>query len=205
MAGQLFSWLLAPLSGGAIQQQRSFLGDKLGQAVTSAVFSVTDDPHLMGGFGSCTFDGEGMATRPRPLFEKGVLRTFYLDTYYASKLGKEPTTGSGTNLVFASGTRNLEGLCQAMGKGILVTGFSGGNSNSATGDFSIGIRGLLVEGGRATRPVAEMNLAGNHLLFWKALEEVGADPFPHSEVRIPSLRFGAVQFSGMDARMPTGK
>jgi PmbA protein len=145
-----------------------------------------------------------MATRKRPLLDRGVLRTFYLDTYYASKLGKEPTTGSQTNLVFTPGDKTLSALCQAMDKGILITGFSGGNSNSATGDFSIGIRGLWVEGGRATRPVAEMNLAGNHLQFWKALQEVGADPFVHSSVRIPSLRFDPVQFSGMDPGKPAG-
>lgn len=203
VAGQLFSWLLGPLSGNAIQQQRSFLADRLGQAVTSAALSVTDDPHRVGGLGSCTYDGEGMATRARPLLEKGVLRTFYLDTYYASKLGKEPTTASPSNLVFAPGEKTLAALCQAMDRGILITGFSGGNSNAATGDFSIGVRGLWVEGGRATRPVAEMNLAGNHLHFWKAVAEVGADPFPHSAVRIPSLRFDPVQFSGMDPQKPT--
>lgn len=198
VASRILGWLLAPLSGSAIQQQRSFLADRLGQAVGSAALTVTDEPLLPGGHGSQTYDGEGMATRRRPIFEKGVLRGFYLDTYYASKLGKEPTSGTQTNLVFGAGTRDLPALLAAMGRGILVTGFSGGNSNAATGDFSIGVRGLLVEGGRAARPVAEMNLAGNHLTFWKSLQEVGADPFPHSAVRIPSLRFDPVQFSGSD-------
>ncbi|MDY0003751.1 MAG: TldD/PmbA family protein [Polyangia bacterium] len=204
VAGQLFSWLLAPLGGSAIQQQRSFLADRLGQAVASEHLTVRDDPHLVGGFGSATYDGEGMATRPRDLFERGVLRTFYLDTYYASKLGKEPTTASPTNLVFDPGPRDLRGLCAAMGKGILITGFSGGNSNSASGNFSIGIRGHWVEGGRPVRPVAEMNLAGNHLQLWKALVELGSDPFPFSSTRIPSLRFDPVQFSGMDSKAPAG-
>lgn len=206
VAGRLLAWLLGPLGGGAIQQERSFLADKLGKQVVSEALTITDDPHLVGGFGSRTFDGEGMATRRRPLFDKGVLRTFYLDTYYASKLGREPTTGSQTNLVFAQGSRGLDALCQAMGMGVLVTGFSGGNSNSATGDFSIGIYGMWVEKGKPVRPLAEMNLAGNHLQFWRALVEVGSDPFPHSSVRIPSLRFDPVQFSGMDggprARLP---
>ena len=47
-------------------------------------------------------------------------------------------------------------VLEAMGTGILVTGFVGGNSNPATGDFSFGIRGRWVEGGRPVRAVSEM-------------------------------------------------
>jgi PmbA protein len=159
--------------------------------------SITDDPFLVEGLGSGTYDGEGMSLKKMPVFEKGVLRTFYLDTYYASKLGMEPTTGGQSNLVFSAGDKDLEGLLKVMGQGILVTGFSGGNSNSATGDFSIGIRGLWIENGKIVRPVAEMNLAGNHLKFWKKLVELGNDPHPYSSWRTPSLRFEKIQFSGV--------
>jgi PmbA protein len=199
-AGRLFSWLMRPLWGNPIQQQRSFMADQLGKAVAAPVLTLVDDPHLPGGFGSRRYDSEGMAARKRTIIEKGVLRSFYLDTYYASKLGRTPTSGSRTNLVFSQGSRDLAGLLGKMDKGILITGFSGGNSNSATGDFSIGIRGMWVEGGKPTRPVTEMNLAGNHLSFWKQLQELGNDPWEPSSTRIPSLRFGAVQFSGMDAK-----
>jgi len=41
-----------------------------------------------------------------------------------------------------------------------------------------------------------MNLAGNHLSFWKQLRELGNDPYEYSTIRCPSLRFAAVQFSG---------
>jgi len=196
VAGRLLGGLLAPLSGSAIQQQRSFLADKLGQRIGSPRLSINDDPLLPRGLGSCTYDSEGMSTLPRPILEKGVLRTFFLDTYYASKLGREPTTGSWSNLVFPAGRRDLPRLLAAMDTGILVTSFSGGNSNAATGDFSIGIRGQWVEGGRIVRPVSEMNLAGNHLSFWQHLSELGSDPYPYSSMRCPSLRFEPVQFSG---------
>jgi PmbA protein len=83
-----------------------------------------------------------------------------------------------------------------MGTGILVTGFVGGNSNAATGDFSVGIRGQWVEGGVPVRPLAEMNLSGNLLDTWSRLVETGSDPHPYSSVRVPSLRFDALQFSG---------
>jgi PmbA protein len=193
---RLLGWLLMPMNGWAIQQKRSFLADKKDQQVLGDVFTMTDDPHVIEGLGSRAYDYEGMSTRMMPVFDKGVLRDFYLDTYYASKLGKTPTTGSSTNLVFPAGDKDLPALLREMGTGILVTGFSGGNSNMATGDFSVGIRGMWVENGSLVRPVTEMNLAGNHLTFWKNLAEFGNDPNPSSSWMCPSMRFGKVQFSG---------
>jgi PmbA protein len=197
VAARLLSDLLSPLSGGMIQQKRSFLADKLGQAIAAPVFTLIDEPHLPEGLASRTYDGEGMSTRRRPLFEGGVLASFLLDTYYASKLGVAPTTGGTSNLEFAQGSKDLPGLLSAMGTGILISGFSGGNSNPATGDFSVGVRGQWVENGVPGKAIAEMNLSGNHLSFWKGLVELGNDPFPYSSTRIPSLRFSPVQFSGV--------
>jgi PmbA protein len=196
VAGRLFSDLLGPLSGWAIQQKRSFLADKLDQVVAAPCLTLADDPLLPAGLASRAYDDEGMSTARRPVFEQGALRTFFLDTYYASKLGRVPTTGGTSNLVFAPGPRDLAGLLQAMGTGLLITGFSGGNSNSATGDFSLGVKGMWIDGGKPVRPVAEMNLSGNHLELWKRLVELGNDPDPSSSMRIPSLRFDPVQFSG---------
>jgi PmbA protein len=197
VTSRLLGDLLGPLGGQAIQQKRSFLGDKLGKKVAADLLTITDDPLLPGGFGSTTFDGEGMSTVRRPIVERGVLKSFLLDTYYASKLGTEPTTGGTSNLIFPTGKHDLAGLCAAMGKGLLVTGFSGGNSNSATGNFSLGIRGQWVEGGKPVRAVSEMNLSGNALELWSRLLELGNDPYPYSQTRCPSLRFDKLQFSGV--------
>jgi len=196
IVSRVLGGLLNPLFGTAIQQQRSFLAEKLGERVASEALTLVDDPHVIRGLGSSLFDDEGMATHRRPIFERGVLRNFYLDTYYASKLGMEPTTGSTSNLTFDHGSRDLEGLLQAMGSGILITGFMGGNSNATTGDFSIGIRGHWIENGQRVRPLAEMNLAGNHLETWQRLVEVGNDPWLNSSRRCPSMRFDELQFAG---------
>jgi len=196
VTGRLLGDVLGPLGGQAIQQKRSFLADKLGKKVAADLLTITDDPLLPEGFGSIPYDGEGMSHVRRPIIERGVLRNFYLDTYYASKLGSEPTTGGSTNLLFPSGKRDLVGLCAAMGKGILVTGFLGGNSNAATGNFSLGVRGQWIEGGKPVRAVSEMNLAGNALDLWSRLLELGNDPYLYSPMRCPSLRFDKLQFSG---------
>jgi PmbA protein len=196
VVGRVLSGLLGPLSGSAIQQKRSFLADKLDQQVGSKALTIFDDPHVVGGLGSTTYDGEGMSTVKRPLFEAGVVKNFLFDTYYASKLGKTPTAGSTTNLVLPPGKRDLAALLAAMGDGILITGFSGGNSNAATGDFSVGIRGMWIKDGKPIKPVAEMNLGGNHLQTWKQLAELGSDVYTYSSTRSPSLRFEPLQFSG---------
>jgi PmbA protein len=188
--------LLSPLAGNAVQQKRSFLADKLGQPLFSELLTITDDPTLLRGLSSTTWDSEGMAVVPRPVIEKGVVKSFFLDTYYASKLGMAPTSGGRTNLVWGTGTKGLDAIVASIDRGILVKSFLGGNSNSTTGDFSLGIKGFLVEKGKIVHPVSEMNIAGNHLTFWKKLVAVGSDPWPHSSNRAPTLHFSGVQCSG---------
>jgi PmbA protein len=137
-----------------------------------------------------------MATAKLPVFEKGVLKTFLLDTYYASKLGVAPTTGGFANLIWSAGKRDAAQMIKRIKKGIFINSFLGGNSNDTTGDFSLGIRGFYILNGEPVHPISEMNLAGNHLSFWNALQEIGADPWPYSSNRAPSLRFEHVQCSG---------
>jgi PmbA protein len=77
-----------------------------------------------------------------------------------------------------------------------VTGFLGGNSNSTTGDFSLGVRGFAVRQGQIAEPIGEMNVSGNHLALWKQLAAVGDDPYPYSTLRTPTLVFEGVQLAG---------
>jgi PmbA protein len=63
--------------------------------------------------------------------------------------------GSNTNLVFKLGDKNLEDLVAMVDRGILVTGFNGGNCNGSTGDFSYGIEGFLIEKGKIVQPVSK--------------------------------------------------
>ena len=194
--GRIFSPLISALSGSAIQQKNSFLIDKLNEKVVSEKLSITDNPFIPGGRGSRHFDGEGLATMKRPVFEEGILKTYYIDTYYAKKLNMEPTSGSITNLEFKTGDKDLEGLIKTVKKGILVTGFNGGNSNGTTGDFSFGIEGFLIENGEIVQPVSEMNITGNMLDLWSNIGEIGNDANTNSSWMIPSILFTRVDFSG---------
>lgn len=196
-AGRLVSMLLNPLQGSAIQQKRSFLENKLGQSLFSPLLTINDDPHIARGFGSRLFDGEGIAARPRAIFTQGVLKSYYIDSYYGRKLQMAPTTGSSSNLAWQSGAKSQQQLLADIKDGLLVTGFIGGNANAGTGDFSLGVIGFRIRNGAVAEPVSEMNLSGNNLEFWKQLAAVGNDPFVYSAMRTPSLVFEGVSVAGV--------
>jgi PmbA protein len=195
-AGRLVGALYGVLGGQAIQQKRSFLEGRIGTAVGSDKLTIADDPLVVKGFASRLFDGEGLAARPMPVFERGVLKAYFIDTYYGRKLGLPPTTGGSSNGAWALGLRSQAELLAEMGEGILVTGFLGGNSNGTTGDFSLGVQGYRVRGGRVAEPVGEMNISGNQNDLWKRLIAVGNDPYRYSPGRTPTLVFEGVQFAG---------
>jgi PmbA protein len=194
---RILKLLRDPMEAGAIQQGRSFLEGKIGQKIASEKLTMIDDPTIPRGQGSRLFDGEGLAAQKRPMIENGVLRNFYIDTYYGRKLKLEPTSGGGSNIIISSGTKSLAELIKSVKRGILVTDFLGGNSNSTTGDFSIGVLGQLIENGQITRPVSSMNIAGNSNEFWNQLAQTGNDPFTFSSCRTPTMVFENISFSGV--------
>lgn len=196
-SARLLSPLLSAISGSSLQQNNSFLLGRKGQQVLSDKVILIDEPHEPHAFGSRLFDNEGVATQKRSVFSKGVLETYFLDTYHASKMQMPQTIGNPSRLVLNPGSRSCEDMTASMERGILVTGFNGGNCNSSSGDFSFGIEGFLIENGQRTRPVTEMNMTGNILTLWNALTEVGNDPRRNSSFLIPSLLFDKVDFSGL--------
>ena len=197
LASQGLSPLISALNGSAIQQKNSFLVDKLGEKIGSDKLTLIDDPFIISGRGSKLFDREGLALKKRVVFEKGVLKNYYIDTYYGKKLKMDPTSGSTTNLVMEPGDRSMEEMVASMDRGILITGFNGGNTNGSTGDFSYGIDGFLVEKGKIIKPVSEMNITGNMKQLWLNLIEVGNDVYENSSWRMPSLMFKDIDFSGI--------
>jgi PmbA protein len=194
---RLLGGFLQAMSGRNIQQKRSFLADKKGKKVGSKHFTIFDDPFVKGGLGSTTFDNDGLTAKKRVMIDKGVLKEFYVDWYYSQKLGWEPTTREPSNLIIPPGKRSVKEIMKDLGRGIFITGFIGGNSNSTTGDTSIGIIGHLFEGGVPVQAVSEMNISDNHLKFWQRLVEVANDPWTYSEQRTPSLVFTDVVVSGV--------
>ncbi|MCB9683569.1 MAG: TldD/PmbA family protein [Alphaproteobacteria bacterium] len=195
-AGTLLRWLVAGAEGSALHQGRSFWLGRLDEPVVSDVLSLTDDPWLPRGLRSRVHDDEGMASGPRAVIEGGALRSPWLDTTYARKLGTSPTNGTPSNLVVRPGERGLDAIVGSVEDGVLVTDWVGGNVSESTGDFSVGLRGFALRGGVRGGPVGEMNASGNLLALFRSLVEVGDEPFRWSPMLSPALVFEDAQLSG---------
>ena len=192
--------LVARLLGGAnahsLQQGQSFWSDLIGKPVFDEKLTIIDNPLRVRGLASRYYDGEGIAAKSLPLIENGTVRNIYVDTYYGRKTGLQPTTGSPSNREIQLGKRNLKEILSAVGSGVYVTSWLGGNANQTTGDFSFGLRGHLIENGQVGRPISEMNVTGNLKTLFHNIAEIGDDPWPYSAIRAPTLVFENVQLSG---------
>jgi PmbA protein len=195
-AAQLISRLLGAATARRVQQGQSFWTELVGNKAFSDKLTIIDDPLIPRGLGSRHFDEEGISAKTLPIIEKGEVRNLYVDTYYGRKTGMKPTSGSASNRVVEPGEQSLDELLAAVGEGIYVTSWLGGNADNTTGDYSLGLRGHVIEDGKIGRPVGEMNVTGNLRDLFARLELVGNDVYPYSATLSPSLVFGGVDFSG---------
>lgn len=197
-AAKLVTPLLNALGGYAIQQKNSFLDGSLGRKVLGDNVTILDKPRSKGETGSRYFDSEGVATAETSVIENGVVKEYFLSTWTAAKLSMAPTIEDCTRACIAptGGCRNLEEIIAAVGNGILVTGFNGGNHNSSTGEYSYGIEGFLIKDGRRVHPVREMLMTGDLVTLWNNLTHAGSDARLCASRLIPSLAFKNVKISG---------
>lgn len=197
VVGRLLRVLLGPLSGTSIYERRSCLAEKLGEKIAADAFTLRDDPLIPRAAGSQPHDGDGLPARQRSIVEDGVLKMFFINVYNSRRLGVPVTTGGASNLVIAPGDASPAALVSGHNKVIRVEGFLGGNSNAATGDFSFGIQGSLLEDGVRTRALSEMNVSGNLFELMERYVAPADDVWTHGTWRVPSLLFDDIQFSGV--------
>lgn len=199
VASKMLSPILRALNGYAIQQDDSFMKDTLGKQVLPEGLTVMDCPHIKGQTGSKLFDSEGVATVEAPVIEKGEVCQYFINSYMADKLQMDPTVEDATRpkvIPWPKAGLSKEDLMGMCGSGILVTEFNGGNSNSATGDFSYGVEGFRFEDGKIVEPISGMLVTGNFLELWKGLVAIADDARPCMSKLIPTLAFSNVDFNG---------
>lgn len=205
-----FLGLLAPaLTAEAVQKGRSLLAGKAGQKVASERINIVDDGSLPGGIASSPFDGEGVPTSRTVLISGGVLEGFLHNTYTAAKDGVV-STGNGvrgsykatpevgtTNFFIEKGEENPSDIITSLEKGFYVTEVLGMHTaNPISGDFSVGVSGLMIEGGQLTYPVRGVALAGNIIDLLKMVERVGSDLTFFGGTGAPTLAVGQMTISG---------
>ncbi|MFA4966474.1 MAG: TldD/PmbA family protein, partial [Thermoleophilia bacterium] len=189
VAAAFFGVLSSALTADAVQKGRSLFAGREGQQVAGELFGLDDDGTLPDGLDSAPFDGEGTPCRRTPLIEGGVLQGFLYDTYTGRKAGRG-STGNGlrgsyaglpgvrpTNLVVRGPVTPLADIVAGLERGVLVTDAVGVHSgaNPISGEFSVGINGVLIEHGELTSPVHEVTLAGDIIGMLRSIEALGDD------------------------------
>jgi PmbA protein len=206
-ARSLLGELCDAVSGGAIYRNASFLTGKLGEKIASDTLTIVDDATMPGLFGSSPFDDEGVITRRNSIVERGVLKSYLLNTYCARKLGLK-TTGNASrglggnagvgpgNFFIQPGTIDEEAMIRGVRNGLYVTELIGASANTVTGDYSSGAAGLWIENGELAYPVSEITIAGNLQQMLIDVQQVASNlEFRHS-IEAPAILIGEMTISG---------
>ncbi len=202
VASRILADVFAALSAANVSLGNSFLATRVGDRLGSDLVTIRDDGRLPFGLGTAPFDSEGTATRRTTVFERGTLRTFLFDTYYARKLGAETTgnaAGGGigpTNFYLEAGSASLDELIAATPNGILVLDTIGFATESVTGTYSRGARGFAISGGELAYPIDEFTIAGNLVEMLAQLDALGSDLVFDQSIVSPSFRIAEMTISG---------
>ena len=188
-AADLLEAFTGIFSAESVQKNLSLLKGKLNEQIGSDKFTLVDDPFMEGGLASKSFDGEGVACKYKKVVEKGILKTYFHNLKTSKKDGIE-TTGNASkgsykasvgiapsNFYVEKGEKSLEEIVSSIETGILITELQGLHSglNSVSGDFSLAALGFEIQGGKISRPVEQITVAGNYFELLKNIEETGSD------------------------------
>lgn len=206
-AGSLLGNLCSAASGYSLYKGASFLAGQLGKQLAPEYFTVYDDGRMVGGLGSRPFDGEGLPTRKNTIIEKGVLKSYLLDTYSGKKLGLQSTGNASrsvgespsvgpTNFYLVPGQTSPEDIINTVKDGLYVTELIGFGINMVTGDYSRGAGGFWIENGELAYPVEEITIAGNLKQMFKDIEIIGNDLEFRGRITSPTIKISEMMIAG---------
>ncbi|MFZ5596566.1 MAG: TldD/PmbA family protein [Bacillota bacterium] len=205
-----FLGLLAPaLTAEAVQKGRSLFAGRTGQTVASEKVNMVDDGSYPGGIASAPFDGEGVPTSRTRLITRGLLEGFLHNTYTAAREGVKSTGNSvrgsykstpevgATNLFIEAGNTTPDEIIKSAGRGLYVTEVLGMHTaNPISGDFSLGVSGLMIEDGKLTFPVRGIAMAGNIIELMKKISATGNDLTFFGGLGAPTILISEMTVSG---------
>ncbi len=156
------------------RKNTSIYADRIGKPIAQPFVNIVDDATLDGARGSINVDDEGNAAGRTMLVEGGVLRTYLHDAISARHYGLA-STGNGRRQSYQhppqprmratymlNGPHRKDEIIASVKKGIYCTNFTNGQVNIGAGDFTFYVKnGWLIEDGKLTRPVKDVNVIGN--------------------------------------------
>jgi len=163
-----------PFEADFNRRGESIFAEKMGQPVAESFVSIADDGTNEGIGGSINVDDEGFDSQKTMLVTNGVL-TSYLHDRLSSKHYDVAPTGSGRrqsfryppmprmrNTYMLPGPHGRDEIISSVKKGIYVESFTNGEVRIGSGDFTFYVKtGNLIENGKLTTPVKDINLIGN--------------------------------------------
>lgn len=168
---------------------QSIFSDKMGKRVCPRGINIVDDATLPSNRGSLHFDDEGVAGQKTYMVRDGILTSFLHDRISAAHYGVAPT-GNGRRESFRynpiprmratymeNGTDGTaEDIISTVRKGIYVDTFANGQVKIGEGDFTFFVKtAFLIENGRLTTPVSNINIIGNGPRALSDITAVGSD------------------------------
>jgi TldD protein len=166
----------------------SIYADKLGKPIASPLVTIVDDGTQDHARGAINVDDEGNEVGCTTLVHEGVLQTYLHDRISAKHYGVQPT-GSGRRESFRSvpmprmrstymlpGPHTKDEIIASVKNGIYADHFANGQVQIGAGDFTFYVKsGWLIEDGKLTRPVKDVNLIGNGPKVLEQIDMVGDD------------------------------
>jgi TldD protein len=139
--------------------------------------------------GAINFDDEGSDVERTTLVEKGTLRSYLHDRLSAKHYGLDRSTGSGRRQSFRypplprmrctymeNGPHTHDEIISSVKKGILAQTFTNGQVAIGAGDFTFYVKnGWLIEDGKITAPIKDVNIIGNGPEALRRIEMVAND------------------------------
>ncbi len=168
---------------------QSIFSDRMGQRICRQGINIVDDATLPYYRGSLNYDDEGVPGQKTYMVTDGVLTSFLHDRISAKYFGV-PSTGNGRRESFrynpiprmrstymeSGNDGSVEDLIRMAGNGIYVDEFANGEVKIGEGDFTFYVKsGFLIENGRLTMPVKDINIIGNGPQALASIEAVASD------------------------------
>lgn len=167
---------------------QSVFSGRMGQRICPRGINVIDDGTIRGNRGAVNFDDELVPGQKTYMVEDGVLSSYLHDRISAAYYGVKPT-GNGRRESFRyhplprmratymeGGDARPEDIIASVRKGIFVDEFSNGQVKIGEGDFTFYVKsGFLIENGRLTMPIKDINVIGNGPQALADISMVGND------------------------------
>jgi len=176
------------LEADLVGKDASVFAGRIGEQVASELVTLVDDGTIGPEWGAYSVDDEGHAAKRNVLIKDGVLTDYMWDYLRAHKENRE-FSGNGrrqsyqhlpmvrmTNTFLTNGDADPDEIVEQTDHGVYVAQLTGGQVNTATGDFVFGVgEAYLIENGKITDPVRDANLIGNGPEVLKRIDVIGND------------------------------